>query len=408
MANSATPYTPKVLAVDDVQANLATIEALLDDMDCEVVRASNGNEALRQLLRHDFAVMLLDVQMPEMDGYETAHHARHNPATSEVPIVFLTAADRTEQSILRGYGSGAIDFLFKPIESEVLRGKVRIFLELHRSRRQIADARDALARSNAELQAAYAELRETQAQVIQSAKMASLGGLVAGVAHEINNPLSFTISHLTTIKRCLVRTAQDLGESLSGNEHWARAQERLSEMDTGLTRIRSLILKLRTFSRLDEGELKQVDVKDSLDSVLTILSHRMRDRIEVVTHFGEPQTIDCYPSLLNQAVLNLIVNAIEAIEGPGKIWIETGLRGSDYTIEVTDTGPGIPAQIRERVFEPFFTTKPIGEGTGLGLSITYSIVKKHGGKLELLDAPGGGTRAVLRIPARQPAPASST
>jgi two-component system NtrC family sensor kinase len=409
------------LVVDDVEANLVAMEALLCDMGCTVVRAKSGNTALRSLLKHEFALMLLDVQMPEMDGYEVARYARQNPATRDVPIIFLTAANNTEDNVLRGYGSGAVDVLFKPVTPTILRSKVRVFLELYSGRRQIADAKTALERTNSELHAlaearaalaeqfrranqelegAYRELQTTQSQLVQSAKMASLGELVAGVAHEINNPLAFVVSHLDTARRNLEKVQEEVCADLSedGRTRWERAENRLDEMKLGLGRISELVVKLRAFSRLDEGERKTVSVRECVESVLTILGHRLKDRISVETSYGEPDMFDCFPGLLNQALMNLVSNAIDAIEGDGAITITTGFDGDAYCIVITDTGPGIPSGLRERIFEPFFTTKPVGHGTGLGLSITYSIVQKHGGTLELRDAEGRGTSAVIRIP----------
>ncbi|HEX7672021.1 MAG TPA: ATP-binding protein [Polyangiaceae bacterium] len=397
-----------VLVVDDVEANLVAMDALLCDLDCHVVRARSGNEALRHLLKSEFAVLLLDVQMPEMDGYEVARYARQNPATRDVPIIFLTAANDTEDNALRGYGSGAVDYLFKPLNPVVLRSKVRVFLDLHAGRRQLAHAKAALESSNAvlrqtneELSTAYHDLKATQARLVQAAKMASLGELVAGVAHEINNPLAFVLSHLDTVKRNLSEVYPAVEGQLS-EEHrvrWERADARLHETSVGLDRIRELVVKLRTFSRLDEGEQKTVSIRECVESVLTILGHRFRDRIRVSVNFGEPDQLDCFPGLLNQAIMNLVSNAIDAIEGDGTITITTGGDGEAYSIVIEDTGTGIPEALRERVLEPFFTTKPAGSGTGLGLSITYSIVHKHGGTLELRGGEGGsGTRAVIRIP----------
>jgi two-component system NtrC family sensor kinase len=413
-----------VLVVDDIEANLVAMDALLDDLGCDVVRASSGNKALALLLKREFAVMLLDVHMPQMDGFEVARHVRMNPITREVPIIFLTAAHSSEDHVLRGYGSGAVDFLQKPVDATILRSKVRVFLDLYSSRRQIAAAKNELehknlalaelAEANAALarkyrdahdglERAYQELQTTQAQLVQSAKMASLGELVAGVAHEINNPLAFSLSHLETALRSVGELEGELAADASApaRQSWQRAQSRLSEMKVGLERIRHLVIKLRTFSRLDEGECKTVSVKESVDSLLTILGHKLRNRVEVETDLREPDSIDCYPSLLNQALMNLLSNAIDAIEGSGKIRISSYRDGANHVLSVRDSGQGIPKELRERIFEPFFTTKPVGQGTGLGLPIAYSIVKKHGGVLELNDAEGGGTEAVIRIPSDQ-------
>jgi two-component system, NtrC family, sensor kinase len=164
------------------------------------------------------------------------------------------------------------------------------------------------------------------------------------------------------------------------------------------------VLKLRTFSRLDEGERKTVSVRECIESLLTILGHRLRDRIEVRTQYGEPDLVDCYPSLLTQAIMNLVANAIDSIQERGQIVISSAAEGAEYVVSVADTGIGIPVELRERVLDPFFTTKPVGQGTGLGLSITYSIVRKHGGTLELRARPEGGTVATLRFPLERPRP----
>jgi two-component system NtrC family sensor kinase len=177
-----------------------------------------------------------------------------------------------------------------------------------------------------------------------------------------------------------------------------RAADRLRELSVGLSRIQELVGKLRTFSRLDEGERKRVSVRESVESVLMILRHRLGDRITVTTEFAEPDALDCYASLLTHAVMNLVTNAMDANENEGTVTITTGIRNGWFVLLVADTGRGIPDELRERVFEPFFTTKAVGEGTGLGLSITYSIAKKHGGELELSPRDGGGTVAALRLP----------
>jgi two-component system NtrC family sensor kinase len=171
-------------------------------------------------------------------------------------------------------------------------------------------------------------------------------------------------------------------------------------MSLGLDRIRDLILRLRTFSRIDEGERKVIDVRDNIESVLTILRHRCGSEISLTMECVDVPDLDCYPSLLNQAIMNLVANAIDAVEGEGKVSVRAYTEDVNCVIAVTDNGPGVPVNLRERVFEPFFTTKPVGQGTGLGLSMTYAIVKKHNGELEITDVPGGGACVAIRLPTR--------
>jgi two-component system NtrC family sensor kinase len=374
-------------------------------------------------LHREFAVVLLDVQMPEMDGYEVARYAKENPYTRDVPIVFLTAMNEDIDSVLRGYGSGAVDFLFKPVNPVIVRGKVRVFLELCRGRLQVEESRAALEeanselalvartkaqlveqfrQANADLEQAYSTVTTTQSQLVQAAKMASLGELVAGIAHEINNPLAFVQSHLHTVRRSLGELDAGVRPSLGEGalKHWERAQNRVSEMSLGIDRITELVVKLRTFSRLDEGAVKSVSMKECVQSVLTISRHRFGERIQVHTEFGEPDQIECYAGLLNQAIMNLVSNAIDAIDGEGSVTITTGGHDGEFYISVADTGSGIPEALRHRVCEPFFTTKPPGQGTGLGLSITYSIVQKHRGRLDIEANGERGTRMTIRIPTK--------
>lgn len=383
---------PRVLGADDLPPNLALLEAVLEPLDCELVTAPDGLRALAAVQRHSFAVLLLDVQMPGMDGYEVARRVRQGTKNRDVPIIFVTASAHDDEAVLRGYDLGAVDYLFKPVDAAILRSKVRVFLELHLEQERVARAKD-------ELEQAYRELKATQAQLVHSAKMASLGTLVAGVAHEINNPLTFCLGHVQTALAEVARVGESFSVDDARVPGCRRAVDRLEQTQAGLKRIRELVVKLRTFSRLDEGERKAVDVRESVESVVAMLEHRFRGRVEVSASFHPPRTFDCQPGAFNQAVMNLVSNAIDAIEGEGTVQIDCGAdgTGTHYVVRVTDSGPGIPPQLLERVFDPFFTTKPVGEGTGLGLAISYSIAEAHGGTITLENGARGAI-ATLSLP----------
>ena len=377
----------------------------------------NGAVALARALEAPPDLVLSDVMMPEMDGVSLLNALRADARTSTVPVILISAR-AGEEARLTGLETGADDYLVKPFSAREVLTRIRTHLEMAKLRRAAFEAARELAATrstmveqletkHAVLQEAHDELKRAQGQLVQSAKMASLGELVAGIAHEINNPLAFAIAHLGTVERSLHAVEKTFEHELSeaARKPWERALARVHEMHLGLTRISELVNKLRTFSRLDEGERKQISVRESIDSVLTILGHRLKAGISVTTDFGEPDTLECFAGLFNQAVMNLVANAIDAIEETGSIVISTGARGAWFEVVVMDSGCGIPENVRERVFEPFFTTKPVGRGTGLGLSITYSIAESHGGTVELSPRDGGGTVAVLRLPLRGPSSA---
>jgi two-component system, NtrC family, sensor kinase len=263
------------------------------------------------------------------------------------------------------------------------------------------DALSARAALADELDRANRELRETQAQLVHSAKMAALGQLVAGLAHEINNPLAYLIAHNETVRRCLDElSASGCGETPEQAVRIDKAGKRAREMGAGLERIRDLVQRMRQFARLDQGEIGEIELGESLDSALLLLEHRMRGRIEVVRHFDQPVRIECMPGPLHQLMLNLMANAIDAIEGAGSLVLRTGESEGVAWFSVQDDGCGVPEDLLERVFDPFFTTKPPGEGTGLGLSLAYRIVQGHRGSISLLNRKPQGCVALVKLPSR--------
>ena len=418
----------RLLVVDDSPTYLHFIRAQLEEEGHEVVGVSSGREVLEKVAEEQFDCIVVDLVMPEMSGTELCAHLdtirrKHDQLFQ---IVILTARD-SKEDMMRGLEAGADDFVGKSGESEILKARIRALLrrkflheentritgefknkelELERARteKQAAEVRGALAealeRSNGELAAAYRELQETQTQLVQSAKMASLGALVAGIAHEINNPLAFVSNHLGTVTRGLDALVPEIEAHLSavGGRTLDKVRQRLDAMRLGVDRVEDLVVKLRTFSRLDEAEVKTIEIEESIESVLTLLQHKLSDRLTVIRQYGDVKWVSCYPGPLNQVIMNVVSNAIDAIEDSGTITIATGRAGAMLAISVTDTGCGIPAAIRDRVFDPFFTTKPVGAGTGLGLSISYGIVQRHGGLLEIRSEEGRGTEITIKIP----------
>ena len=294
-------------------------------------------------------------------------------------------------------------------ENRRIEGALRERLrEVERARAEAAsaEARAALAgaleRANTELESTNKALRDTQGKLVQAAKMASLGELVAGIAHEINNPLAFILAHQGTVSRLLAQVAPRVALDAEAARAVEKAMARAESMTLGLRRIQDLVQNLRKFSRLEEGSTQEVDVPEAISTILVLLTHKLSDRILVERDFAAPRVLRCSPALLNQVVMNIVGNAADAIDGQGRIRLATRAEGPDYVIEVSDTGPGVPEPIRARIFEPFFTTKPVGSGTGLGLSIAYAVVEAHHGSIAVDDARwaegGGGARFTIRVP----------
>jgi signal transduction histidine kinase len=271
--------------------------------------------------------------------------------------------------------------------------------------------------ANEELQAAYRDLQATQVQLIQREKMASVGQLVAGVAHELNNPIGFVYSNVGTLEDFVKRLraildvyrAAPLAEPAQArvDEEWKalKIDYALKYVDSmiegireGAERARKIVRDLRVFARTDADVWQAVDLHAELESSLTLVNHLLKERVTVHRNFGPLPTVECVRSQIDQVFLNLLANAAQAITGPGAITLETRVEHGDAVVTIGDTGPGIRPDVMGRIFDPFFTTKPVGEGTGLGLSISYEIVKKHGGEIRADSPPGGGATFTLRLP----------
>jgi signal transduction histidine kinase len=265
-----------------------------------------------------------------------------------------------------------------------------------------AKAFDEIAKLNETLEARVEErtreLREIQAQLTQAEKMKSLGQLVAGVAHELNNPIGFVHANLQLLEEFI----QKLVEGQRTEADTERIRESISKLlvrsREGTQRVKKIVQDLRTFSRMDQADLQEVDLHEEIDRTLALMEPRFKNAIQVVRDYGVLPRVRCYPGQLNQVFLNLLMNACDAIDGTGVIRIET--RRSEYgvTLEFHDSGPGIAPEIQSRIFDPFFTTKPVGVGTGLGLSLSHGIIERHRGRIRLESEPGRGATFVIDLP----------
>ena len=278
-------------------------------------------------------------------------------------------------------------------------------------------------KKNSELQHAFDELKAAQSQFVQQEKMASIGQLAAGVAHEINNPIGFVTSNLGTLQKYMGRVGEflhrqaELFPPAAGDEralHLAQIRKQLkiepiledlpaliAESLDGVERVRKIVQNLKSFSRIDQSDYCLADINQCLDDTLNIIWNELKYKCTVKKEYGDLPQTRCYPQQLNQVFMNLLVNAAQAIESKGEIVITTRASETEITIAIADSGSGIPPENLGRIFEPFFTTKEVGKGTGLGLSITYDIVtKKHGGRIEVTSEPGKGTTFVVTLPVK--------
>jgi two-component system, NtrC family, sensor kinase len=341
--------------------------------------------------------------MPGIDGFETCCRLKENPDTQDIPIIFMTAlADSVDK--VKGLALGAVDYITKPFHQEEVLARINVHLEL----------------------------RRTRIKLIQEEKMASLGQLVAGVAHEINNPINFIQGNLSPVQQYV----EDLLELVNCYETHSpsiapQITELMEEMDlefikrdlpnllrsmrVGTSRISEIVRSLRIFSRLDESARKAVNIHDGLDSTLMILGNRLKGNsnrldIAVIKTYGDLPDITCYAGQLNQVFMNLLANAIDAIDESftdsssskiAKIYIQTTIDTASQTITISirDNASGISPEVQNRIFDQFFTTKAVGKGTGLGLAISQEIItQKHGGKLTCQSIVGEGTEFKILLP----------
>ena len=370
--NNNEPPLPNVLMVDDVEANLLSLEATLANLPCKLLRARSGNEALRLLLTTEFAVMLLDVQMPEMDGYEVAHYVHSHPKTYGLPIIFLTATSHTEENILRGYTIGAVDYLFKPINAHILRGKVNVFVELYNNRQHLAREIDSHKKTLVELERANAALKH----------------FTHAASHDLKEPLRAGAGFLKAFREEIhVHDKLELGKN---------AQFYMDQTFLACERMSSLLDALLIYARLQKPSVMgDVDCNTTVAQVLTDLDERIKTTHATINVQPLPH-VQGDSSRIYQLFLNLVSNAIKfrKPDAPPQISITVDLQTTPPQFCVTDQGIGFDPEYTETIFKAFerLHSRDKYEGSGLGLTICQQIVQQHGGCIWVESQTDQGSR----------------
>ena len=406
-----------ILVVDDEPEMCRLLGDMLSEEGYQVQTAADARSALEHIYHSPPDLLITDLKMPHADGLSLVRKIRE--VDNDIVIIMITAYASVESSV-EGLRAGIFDYLPKPVDISHLKASVRRGLEMQRLRRENQRLLEDLTQANAELKQTLEELKRTQAALLQSGQMASLGMLVAGVAHELNNPISFVfgnLKHLRDYAKGMLRVIEAYEEAA---EHLpADARTRIAEaaesadldylrrdLDKliaacldGAERAGNIVRDLRIFSRADEQEVREVDLAAELEAALNLLGHRLKQGITVKKDLADLPPMTCYAGQLGQLLLNLLANAVQAVDPKrGRIRVSARRDGDMVRITVSDNGPGIPAEHLEHIFDPFFTTRPVGEGMGLGLSICYGIVRRHGGEISAASTPGKGATFTVRLP----------
>jgi signal transduction histidine kinase len=407
-----------ILLVDDQPAKLMSYEVILSELGENLIKANSANEALGYLLRHEIALVLIDVVMPDLDGFELAAMIRKHPRFRRTAIIFVSAIQMGEIDLLRGYRAGAVDYVPVPVVPDLLRAKVRVFADLYRKTRQLeqlnaelehrVEERTAeLAKTNAELELRVEErTREREAawaQLYEMQKMESIGQLTGGVAHDVNNLLMVILGNLQLLRK---RLPED-----------PRLLRLVDGATQGAQRGATLTKRMLAFARRQELRPETVDVPRLVDGMGEMLRRTLGPSVQAVTTYRpDLPLVRVDPNQLELALLNLALNARDAMPCGGRVVIGGSCIAAGSTmpkeldpgryvcLTVSDTGIGMDEVTLKRAAEPFFTTKGAGKGTGLGLSMVHGVAAQSGGAMRITSQPGDGTTVELWLPLSEAVP----
>lgn len=400
----------RVLIAEDNLIMRRMLVRTLEDWEFDVSEAANGKVAWQQFQQNPCQLVLTDWVMPEMDGLDLIRQIRSSEYHRYVYIILLTAMKEKDDLVV-GMEAGADDFLVKPVDHNELRVRLREGERIIRLERELAEQNRLLG--------------ETQAALVQSEKLASLGQMAAGMAHEINNPIALVANNLAVLKRDVADAFEilDLYRSLQLDGHPAAAEveSQINELTEkcdypwirsqsphlfdksliGLERVRDVVQNLREFARLDEAELNELVIDDLLNSVSEVLRHEFKSRqIELRIDSSSVPPIMCEPVKIQQVLHSLLMNALQASTPGTAVTLRTSRCEAGIVIEIEDQGCGIASSDLAHIFEPFFTTRPVGSGQGLGLAVSYGIVRDHGGSIQVTSLPGEGSTIRVQLPLR--------
>jgi C4-dicarboxylate-specific signal transduction histidine kinase len=387
-----------VLIVDDRTENLTSLEALLGDMELELVKAQSGNEALRHILYNDFALVLLDVQMPEMDGFETATLMRENPKTRHLPIIFVTAGMKEEYHQFRGYEAGAVDYLMKPIEPAILRSKVRVFCDLYSQRQELKRMKEELEVQNEKLRQTYQQLQEETAErlraveelrqkdqiMIQQGRIAAMGEMLNNIAHQWRQPLN-----VLGLKIQEIGFFYDYGE----------CSKEFLEANVGkamevLRHLSQTIDDFRDFSSPDK-EKTVFSIEQVVGKTLSLVMESFNQAgIGIDVSISDDPQVNGYPNEYRQVLLNILMNAKDAVieqeRSDGRVTIRSWSEPGKTVLTISDNAGGIKEEHLDKIFDAYYTTKELGKGTGIGLFMAKNIIEKNmAGRLTVRNVEGG-------------------
>lgn len=410
-----------IMIIDDTPANLELLESILTGKGDVVRLFLNGKSAFASALKDTPDLILLDIMMPDMDGFEVCNLFKAEHKLKDIPVIFISAKGDPIDKV-KAFKSGGVDYITKPFYVDEVLARVETHYKLKLFRTELEN-------KNKSLQNTLNDLAATQDKLVQSRKMASLGTLTAGLAHEINNPINAVNSSSISLDRLLKKLLSLItysDEVLKNNEKDSfkkigafkqkiefndlvdGIQQLTNIIRDGAQRTTTIIKSLKSFTHLDQAEKKYADIHASIDNTLTLLRHDVKNKIRIEKKYDDIPKILCYPGKLNQVFMNLFTNAIDSImkkgvkKNEGIISIHTKLithkNESSVKITISDTGIGMSQDIMNRIFEPFFTTKDIGEGSGLGMSISHGIIKNHNGTITVESEVNVGTTFFITIP----------